>query len=361
MIKLDKIKHTIGGIYRSLINKKKRWEAKRRFCRYLRIKGRKRAMIIGSPVYTNLGDSAIFLAERQFLKTCGYKESEIKEVTYTEFYSYRDIIRKKLKQNEPIYGLGGGNMGNQWPEEEKIRYDLIRDYPENPIIVFPQTIHFLEHSEEAVAVSQAYYNRKKNLILIAREKESEKIMQSLYPDATVLLSPDIVLSAVMEDFGAIVTERTGVLLVARNDPEKAVNDEVWQILKTEVKKLGLHLAQTDMYADTPVTKENRRELVRKKMQEYCRAELVITDRLHGMVFAALTGTPCIVFSNYNHKVKGTYDWISYLPYIQYVETAEEAIKLIPELLSMKNCRYDNTPLLPNYDKLAEIIREYSRE
>ena len=92
------------------------------------------------------------------------------------------------------------------------------------------------------------------------------------------------------------------------------------------------------------------------MQEFADSELVITDRLHGMVFAALTGTPCIVFSNYNHKVKGTYDWISYLPYIKYVESLEEAKKCIPELIAMENTCYDSKPLQSYYNKLIEVIK-----
>ena len=93
------------------------------------------------------------------------------------------------------------------------------------------------------------------------------------------------------------------------------------------------------------------------MQEFCGAELLITDRLHGMVFAALTGTPCIVFSNYNHKVKGTYEWIKYLPYIRYVETQKEAISLIPDLMTMKNCQYDNAFLLQHFEILAKVVKQ----
>ena len=71
-------------------------------------------------------------------------------------------------------------------------------------------------------------------------------------------------------------------------------------------------------------------------------------------------TPCIAFSNNNHKVKGTYDWIRYLPYIKYAETIEEAEGYIPELLAMKNCRFDNTPLLPYFEKLKEVVIEVCR-
>jgi pyruvyl transferase EpsI len=110
-----------------------------------------------------------------------------------------------------------------------------------------------------------------------------------------------------------------------------------------------------MYSECPITKENRDECVRKKMQEFCGAKLVITDRLHGMVFSAITGTPCIVFSNSNHKVKGTYDWISYLPYISYVDTAEQAKEAITKLLDMKDCFYDNEPLKPYFENLAKVV------
>ena len=83
--------------------------------------------------------------------------------------------------------------------------------------------------------------------------------------------------------------------------------------------------------------DTRLELVRIKMQRFAESQIVITDRLHGMVFAALTGTPCMVFANNHHKVMGTYDWISYLPYIKYASDVEDAIKIIPQLLKMNNC------------------------
>lgn len=38
--------------------------------------------------------------------------------------------------------------------------------------------------------------------MVAREKQSYDIMTSLYPNTRVLLTPDIVLSASMDTFGA---------------------------------------------------------------------------------------------------------------------------------------------------------------
>lgn len=196
-----------------------------------------------------------------------------------------------------------------------------------------------------------------NLTIVAREKKSLSIMKNMYPDTNILFTPDIVLSASMEVFGVEEQVRKGVLFCVRNDAEKLVDDTVWRTLEKIVFDYGKTCKKTDMYSDCPVTKKNRTECVRKKMQEFCGAELVITDRLHGMIFAAVTETPCIVFSNYNHKVKGTYDWISYLPYIKYAKTLEQAKKEIPVLLTIGSCKFDNEPLKPYFNKLAKIVNK----
>lgn len=249
-------------------------------------------------------------------------------------------------------------MGDQWFAEEALRQEFIVKRLNSKPVIFPQTIFYsdTESGQAKLQASIPIYNDS-NVTIVAREKQSFDILQKVYPSATILLTPDIVLSSTMDDYGAVQAERNGVLFVTRSDPEKSVSDTTWEKLEKAVTHNGKAYRHTDMYSDEPVTKENRAELVRKKMQEFCSAELVITDRLHGMVFAALTGTPCIVFSNYNHKVKGTYDWISYLPYIRYVETVEEAEATIPELLKMKNCKFDNTPLLPHFEKLAEVVKD----
>ena len=112
-----------------------------------------------------------------------------------------------------------------------------------------------------------------------------------------------------------------------------------------------------MSSEKQRTAWEKQMLVREKMEELASARLVITDRLHGMVFCALAGTPCIAMSSSNHKVRGTYEWISYLPYVRYAKTPEEVERYLPELLAMENCRYDDAPLRPWFDKLAEVVRK----
>ena len=358
---LSRIKIVFRPVYVPIVTIKNELNERLKFEYYLSKNRGARAFIIGAPVYTNLGDSAILLAQVGFLQKCGYTSEQIKEITSLEYKKYRDLLKRRIKKSEPIYGLGGGNMGNQWPAEEQIRENLIEDYPYNNIIIFPQTIHFVANTEDGKHHVEDVYNRHIHITLVAREIKSYEIMRMLFSKATLLLTPDIVLSTTMDDYGAGSVDRSGILFVTRSDPEKSVADETWEKLDKYIASKGKQTRKTDMYSKVSVNKDNRVELVRQKMQEFCGAELVITDRLHGMVFAALTGTPCIVFSNYNHKVKGTYDWISYLPYIRYVETVEEAEAAIPELLEMKNCKYDNSSLLSYFEKLAEVVKEHTAD
>lgn len=322
--------------------------------------GKKTAYFLGTPEHKNLGDSAIVIAQKHFLKHCGFKE--IVEITVKQLWDDGKCIGRLIPKKSPIFLIGGGNMGNQWMPEEQLRRKIITDFSGHPMVSFPQTIYYTpdENGEAEAQKSVSIYNKEKNLTVVAREEMSYQIMRKLYPDISVLKTPDIVLSTTMETFGVVPQERRDVLLCMRNDAERSMTDDNRAQIEFALKQCGLEYRYMDMYSDCPVTVENREKCVWEKMQEFTRAKLVITDRLHGMIFAAITGTPCIVFSNYNHKVRGTYEWIKYLPYIRYAESVEDVEMFLPELLAMENCKFDGTPLKPYFDTFAETIKKGCR-
>lgn len=327
--------------------------------KFLRLPFGKKAYLIGTPDHTNIGDSAIVVAEFNFLHYF-FSKNYIKEITVEEYKKNKKIIMRLLLRRDLLCGHGGGNMGNLWYHEELFRYSFIEAFPNNPIIIFPQTVFFTndENGKKAQDDSLIHYESHQKLTLVAREKKSYDTLNELYKKPNKLLTPDIVLSTIMNDYDVSVKNRSGVLLVFRSDSEKAMTDNDRDLIKEYLENKSLVYHETDMYSDEPVTKDNRMALVRKKMQEFADAWLVITDRLHGMIFAAITETPCIVFSNNHHKVKGTYDWIEYLDYIRYVDDVNEAIAIIPELMNIKKCKYDNQPLKEYFDNLAEEVKQY---
>ncbi|WP_232684040.1 polysaccharide pyruvyl transferase family protein [Leuconostoc mesenteroides] len=77
-----------------------------------------------------------------------------------------------------------------------------------------------------------------------------------------------------------------------------------------------------------------------KLQEFSSSKIVITDRLHGMIVAYITGALAIVFDNQNNKVRHSYnDWLSDVDYIHFVAddySNEELEKLITKYASTSN-------------------------
>lgn len=342
-----------GIVHEWLEEKKKKWGFILCICYPL---GEK-YYVLGTPQHTNLGDSAIVLSEINFLKQCGIRETRIKEVTTEEYKAYKDILKKRIRKFDKIFLHGGGNMGDQWFSEELLRRDMLSTFGQNKIIVFPQTIFYSDTTEgkREEKNSIPFYNRN-DLTIVAREYMSFERMKCLYPNANVLVTADIVLSTNRGVFGIKQQKRMGILLCLRSDMEKAMSLAEHKMIEDFLQKNNCQVRVTDMYSECAVTKKNRYECVKRKMNEFASARLVITDRLHGMVFATVTETPCIVFGNYNYKVEGTYEWIKYLPYIRFVRSTAEMEKVFPELLMQKDCKYDNKPLQPYFKKLEDIVK-----
>lgn len=338
---------------------RRRYQKKIELAVYLLLPSGRKILIPGTPEHQNLGDSAIVIAQKKFLEKCGIPAVRIKEITFSEYKQNSRLLRKLINTNIVITQLGGGNMGDQWIEEEELHRELLTNYPENTEIIFPQTVFYTstDFGEAEKQKSVKYYNERKNFTLFAREKKSYELMKSIYPETSVLLAPDIVLSTSRDIFGVQTQKRKDILLCLRNDVEKSMTLEEHLYIEAYLKRHMYSFKVTDMYSGCAVTKENRDDCVRRKMEEFASAKLVITDRLHGMVFSAITGTPCIVFGNYNYKVEGTYEWIKYLPYIRFVKSTAEMEEVFPELILQKDCRYDNNPLQPYFKKLEDIVKK----
>ncbi|MNE93367.1 putative pyruvyl transferase EpsI [compost metagenome] len=82
---------------------------------------------------------------------------------------------------------------------------------------------------------------------------------------------------------------------------------------------------------------------------------MITDRLHGMIFAAITSTPCIALGNYNYKVVGSYEWIKHLGYIKFTNDINQIPELIEELSRIPAPRYNNDFSAEHYNQIVEAL------
>lgn len=295
--KLSKIKFKILQFF--YIKKYKRY---RKMCR----KNNYREWIIfNSPIHSNIGDHAIILAEYKILEKMKIYPFEVS--TYHNKY-YFDYIKKHINNNAIISITGGGFIGSQWIEEEKSVNSVVNTFYKHKIVIFPQTIYFKEDDigKKEKKKSIEIFAKAKDLIIFARENKTYEFAKETYKNAKVLLAPDMVLY--LNEINC-KDRKNGILFCLRNDVEGKFSEEEKKILENILKKFGKMIKHTDTVVKYPINAKKREEEVLNKIKEFSTSEIVITDRLHGMIFAAITDTPCIVFGNYNYKVEGVYQWI----------------------------------------------------
>ena len=153
----------------------------------------------------------------------------------------------------------------------------------------------------------------------------------------------------INEFKDFKYERKGILLCLRHDVEGVLSEENKKYVENILKKYDTNINYTDTVINKNITALKRSKFIRNKLREFAKAKIVITDRLHGMIFAAITGTPCIALSNYNQKVKGVYEWIKNLDYIVYEENIKDIEEDVKKLIKCNNLKYDM-----NYEKFEKI-------
>ncbi|MCM3630343.1 polysaccharide pyruvyl transferase family protein [Paenibacillus glycanilyticus] len=269
--------------------------------------------------YGNLGDVAITEAQYSFLQHEFVDDNSIVYPIYVkDTLRMLRTLKKVITPNDLITIIGGGNMGDLYEGAENLRRIIIKTFPENKIISFPQTIDFSNSSsgQKSLEKSVKIYNSHSNLHIFARETESYDTMKKLFFNNSVNLVPDIVLSLKLKD--KETKQRKGIVLCLRDDLEaKIAADKKYEIINM-IQSEYCEVTIKDTYIGSEGFSQ---KLLKDKLYEllscFSRSQLVITDRLHGMIFCVITGTPCIVMPNSNHKVTGTVrDWLSKLDHIK---------------------------------------------
>ena len=97
------------------------------------------------------------------------------------------------------------------------------------------------------------------------------------------------------------------------------------------------------------TKQNVEKLLKNS---FGNRKLIITDRLHGMIFSAITNTPCIALANSTGKVKGVYDWIRKdNNYIYFADSIDEIEKILTEVDITKKNKYNSSKIKEEINKI----------
>ncbi|RCV91015.1 polysaccharide pyruvyl transferase family protein [Billgrantia montanilacus] len=324
-----------------------------------------RALVFLAADYGNIGDLAITAAQESFLRST-LKDYSIIRVPISSTRSLLDSIKHQVLASDVITIVGGGNMGSLYSDIEELRQLVIKSFPNNRIICFPQTLDWdnSKVSQRALRKIVRVYSAHADIHIFARESVTRDKLEALfsaYANVTIGYAPDIVLSASRIVFCRHADiHPAGILLCLRDDRESVIKPQQRMILEDMLINTGMPVEVTDTHVGgIRLDKFRCEQLLAEKLNQFSSSRLVVTDRLHGMILSIVAGTACLVLPNANHKIHQTWlDWLDDKPQVQFIMS--DCFNLIPEvvenLLAYERCSPVNPPLdLGNYDELRQSV------
>lgn len=323
-----------SNTYKSMKDTKRRVMSSKYNEKFEKFKDKKKIVYTLSPEHGNLGDQAIAYASLKFLKDT-FSDYEIIELERDEIFKYYKPIKKILRSDDIIVLHGGGNLGNLYIQEENARRFIIKNFKENKILSMTQTISFSDDEEgrRELETTKRIYNANSNLTLLAREDKSYNTMKKVFTN-TVIEVPDIVfyLEDIFEDN---LKDRNGIMTCLRADKESIWKDKK-EVFINELKANNENVFCYDTVVPLEINNDIRKRELYDIWNKYRSHKVVITDRLHGMIFAYVTKTPCIVLKSLDHKVVESYRWIEGIKHIKLVSDLDycKIEPLLKEMLSV---------------------------
>lgn len=245
--------------------------------------------------YPNLGDVAL---TRATLALCAEHLPGHRPFVIPTHRTLR-LLRGAARHAGPddvVVVVGGGNLGDRYRRVEELRCEIVRVFARQRIISFPQSCEWSEGGREALEHSRRTYGTHPRLTLFARDHVSHARMRADFPSTRVGLAPDTVLWLRPEPRPA----ESPPLLCLRRDDESALSGPAQRRLTADLRASWPGLAVMDTASETDVDLGRQLDAL---LPRFADAQLVVTDRLHGLVIARIHGRPCVAIEGANHKLR----------------------------------------------------------
>ena len=290
-------------------------------------------MLLDIPNHRNIGDSLIWKGEIEYFKTLNY--SCLRQFNrYTFKNSY--IPSKEIV----ILLHGGGNFGDIYPSSQNFKKKIVEDFPDNRIIIMPQTI-FYEDEAEKFADFEIFRNHK-DLYICVRDLKSFDLISELFPKDRILLTPDMAFFVELDQY--LIKENTNkILFLNRTDAEKVDNKYVdvlkglkydmldWPTYNSDNSRLNVlsnyiealdgklsnifkYIPLVNNFIDDAYGFKNRNNMdnhIMSGIKFINQYDKIYTTRLHGMILSVLLDKEIVILDNSYGKNRGFYDaWLT---------------------------------------------------
>jgi exopolysaccharide biosynthesis predicted pyruvyltransferase EpsI len=308
--------------------------------------------LLDYPYYPNAGDVLIWAGTRAYLEAL---RADVRYQERHDRYSREELIARH--PTGPILLQGGGNFGDRWPAHQEFRERVIADFPDRRIVQLPQTI---EMSPATAARIRDAYSRHPDLTVLLRDSGSLRAAASLFPDLDTEFCPDLAFG--YSPAGKRRRASVDVVELKRSDSESATSIPLFehrQDITTMVTDWGLNQGEELHWAlirapgavgrrlsrhipvlgvrDGPPPYDGFTRLILNAAERtLARGHVVVTDRLHAVVLAALIGIPVVACDNANRKVSTIIeDYLGLLDGVAFATGPADATRRVLSVLQAR--------------------------
>lgn len=177
----------------------------------------KECILVDAPYYPNIGDSLIWEGFEVLLKDNGIK---------CQYRSSLDTFSFPCLGNDTtIVFIGGGNFGDTWRELQDFRCNVIAHYPNNRIIILPQSVYY--NNQNNLHEDISIFSSHKDLHICARDNFSYDFLRNNFKENNIILLPDLAFVLNAKNYICPAKESIGrVLYLVRKDNESVCYPEI---------------------------------------------------------------------------------------------------------------------------------------
>lgn len=303
------------------------------------------------PRLKNVGDHAQVIAIRAWLEK-HFPELPVIEIDKEQGHYFLPALRWLVQPNDLLFLHSGGNLGDRGIWSESRRREMIANFPNNQVISLPQTIYFSDTptGKKEQENTRHIYATHPNLSVIGRDPRSGELAAELFPKAKTFCMPDFVLSLPPRSSDR-KNNPPKILLCLRLDSESALTPEQRQ-------QIGESLPYECTYYDTTIPELiefNKREAVlQNTLNLFLNADVVVTDRYHGLIFTVISQKPCVVLRTVDHKLTSAIYWFKDMPHIKFAQNLDEVPSLVEQCLAVEDRKTPDWSA-EYFDKIPELL------
>ncbi|WP_436863247.1 polysaccharide pyruvyl transferase family protein [Acinetobacter haemolyticus] len=272
------------------------------------------------PLHFNIGDILILEGAISF-----FEKNDVKVKKYLNVLNL-DIshLKKNITDKTTILCHGGGNFGDLYDIHQSMRENIVREFPDNRIIILPQTAFFSDIKQQEK--SKKIFLTHNNVIMFARDLPTYELFKTfsdktyLVPDMAHQLYQELSISEFVENKTLFFLRKDKEANILQKKIEIIDNGDIydWEDLITQqdkklykrIKKvikwnkfLGIGVLDDFVFR---IWHKHSLILVNNFALKFSSYDKIVTSRLHGHILSCLIDKKSNIIDNSYGKNKAYY-------------------------------------------------------